>query len=61
MCKVEVCSSVFETFFPPLIFLTITYVPALELLQLHTAQVTRHHFDALFLIHVFPKSNFILP
>jgi len=34
------------------------YVPALELLKLHTVQVTRHQFDALFLIHVFPKSKF---
>ena len=40
----------------PLIFLTIM------LLQLHTAQVTGHHFDALFLLFMFFQDlNFILP
>ena len=35
------------------------YAVALELLQLHAVQVTRHHFNALCLvIHVFPISKF---
>ena len=38
------------------------YAVALELLQLQTVQVTRHHFDALFfiIIYVFPRSKFYL-
>jgi len=39
------------------------YAVALELLQLQTVQVTRHHFDALFLLlfMFFQDLNFILP
>jgi len=40
MCEVEVCSSIFESFFSHIPY---NYAVALELLMLHTVQVTRHH------------------
>jgi hypothetical protein len=57
MCEVEVCSSIFESFFSHVPY---NYAVALELLKLHAVQVTGHHFDALFLIHVFQDLNFVL-
>jgi hypothetical protein len=36
MCKVEVCSSMFESIFFP--YIPYSYAVALELLQLHTVQ-----------------------
>jgi hypothetical protein len=45
MCEVEVCSFIFESW---LSHIPYNYAVALELLQLHTAQVTRHHFDAFY-------------
>ena len=59
MCEVEVCSSIFESFS---CHIPHNYAAALQLLQLHTAQVTGHHFDALFLLFMFFQDlNFILP
>ena len=59
MCEVEVCSSIFEPF---LSHIPHNYAAALQLLQLHTAQVAGHHFDALSLLFMFFQDlNIILP